>query len=311
MPAKTSFTFKTTPDQQERIIAHLAQGNYRAVEVPYTRAAADGDRCRIALYTSGKLVVQGQGAQHWVTFTLEPDLLREVVTGYDEILQPEAFAPHFGIDESGKGDFFGPMVIAGVYTDGKAAHALNEAGVRDSKTVSSDKKIFDLEKEIHKIVGDRSTLVVIGPTAYNRLHAKMRSVNKLLAWGHARAIENLLDKVPDCPRALADQFGPEHQIKRALLANGRKIELAQRHKAESDPAVAAASILARAGFVRALVKLSRELGVDIPKGASAQVRAVAEQVARTRGREGLQAAVKWHFKTTGEVLQAAGLGGSV
>ncbi len=309
MAAKTSYTFKPTPEQQERIVAHLSRGNYRQVDVPYTRIAADGDRCRIALYTSGKLVVQGQGAEHWVTFTLEPDLLGEVVTGYDEVLNPEAFEPHFGIDESGKGDFFGPMVIAGVYTDADAARALNDAGIRDSKTVSSDKRIFALEKEIHKIVGDRSTVVAIGPAAYNRLHAKMGSVNKVLAWGHARAIENLLEKVPDCPRALADQFGPEHQIRRALLQHGRKIELAQRHKAESDPAVAAASIVARAAFVRALVRLSRECGVDIPKGASAQVRAVAEKVARDRGAEGLREVVKWHFKTTGEVLRAAGLGG--
>jgi ribonuclease HIII len=134
----------------------------------------------------------------------------------------------------------------------------------------------------------------------------MNSVNRILAWGHARAIENLLDKVPDCPRALSDQFGPEQQIQRALQQKGRKIKLEQRHKAESDIAVAAASILARAGFLTALDKLGEKYGAKLPKGASDKVQAVAGELLEKRGGAALLETAKCHFKTTDNVLGARG-----
>lgn len=306
MSKRTSFTFKLDDAQQTTLMGLLRAGNYRPREVPYTRVAVEAEDCTIALYTSGKCVVQGKGAEDWITFTLEPLVLGEVVTGYDEVLRPEGYRPHMGVDESGKGDFFGPIVIAAAYVDEPLTRALKKLDVRDSKTITSDRKAEEMGKAIRETLEHRYSLVVIGPRAYNRLYLKMGNVNRMLAWGHARAIENLLDKVPDCPEALSDQFGPKHQIERALLQKGKKIQLVQRPKAESDPAVAAASVLARAAFLYELRKMGKRFDVEIPKGASDRVREVAVELVRGQGPEVLLETAKCHFRTLDRVFQATG-----
>jgi ribonuclease HIII len=301
-----AFTYKLTSEQQQELLALLQNSKYRVEKVPYTQIAVAIPDCRINLYTSGKLLVQGKAAREWVTFTLEPEILKEAAFGYEDVLDPEAFQPHMGIDESGKGDFFGPLVIASAYVDEALVTKLRELGVRDSKKISSDNVVLNMARDIRKVLGDRCAMVTIGPRSYNRMYTKIRNVNKMLAWGHARAIENLLDKVPDCPRALSDKFGPTHQIERALMDKGNKIKLDQRTKAESDPAVAAASILARAGFVYALRKMGKEYGIEVPKGASDKVRREAEKLVADKGPGILLDMAKCHFQTTDKVLAEVG-----
>ena len=297
-----SFSFTLTAEQQAQLQKLLHEGNYRPLHLPYTRAAAAGPDCTIALYLSGKCLVQGSGAADWVTYVLEPEILREVRLGYEAVLHPEASAPHMGVDESGKGDFFGPLVIAAAYVDPALAKAFEALNVRDSKRVTSDRVAEQLALDIRRLLDHRYSLVVIGPRAYNRLYARLRNVNRILAWGHARAIENLLAAVPDCPRALSDQFGPKRQIEQALLQQGRRLQLEQRPRAESDPAVAAASLLARAGFLRALRELQEKYGCAIPKGAAAQVQAAARQLVDKQGPQVLLDAAKCHFRTADAVL---------
>ena len=306
MEKKNSYTVKLTPAQMDEASRILREGNYRMRKVEHALAAAEGEDCQIAVYQSGKCLVQGKGAADWISFVLEPQVLGEASLGYEDVLNPEANAPHMGVDESGKGDFFGPMVVAAAYVDEALAKDLRAMNVRDSKTITSDKAALDLAKKIRERLGDRFALVAIGPAAYNRLYATMNSVNRILAWGHARAIENLLEKVPDCPRALSDQFGPEQQIQRALQQKGRRIKLEQRHKAESDVAVAAASILARAGFLMALAKLGEKYAVKLPKGASEQVKATAGELVKKHGGAALLETAKCHFKTTDDVLAPLG-----
>lgn len=301
-----SYTYKLTEEQQQALIDLLQPSNYRRESVPHTKVAVSIPDCRINLYNSGKLLVQGKAAQDWITFTLEPEILGAALLGYEELTDPEAFEPHIGVDESGKGDYFGPLVISAVYVNKVIVEQLKGIGVRDSKKISSDSVIMAMAKEIRKIVSDRCALVSVGPRAYNRMYLKIGNVNKMLAWGHARAIENVLDMVPDCPRALSDKFGPTHQIERALMEKGRNIRLDQRTKAESDPAVAAASILARAGFVHALKKMGSEYGFVVPKGASEKVRKEAEKLVAYRSPGILLDVAKCHFQTTDKVLAAAG-----
>jgi len=303
---KTSFTFKLTSPQQESLARVLRSGNYRPRIVPYTIIAVEAEDCNIALYESGKCVVQGKGAQDWVTFTLEPEVLMEARLGYEPILSPETFQPHMGVDESGKGDFFGPLVIAAAYVDASLVPVFQGLNVRDSKTVTSDRKAEEIADDIARVLGNRFSVVAIGPRTYNRLYNSMRSVNRILAWGHARVIENLLEVVPDCPRAISDQFGPTHQIERALMGKGKKIELIQRTKAESDPAVAAASILARAGFIRALRKMQKDQGIEIPKGASEKVKESARKLVEQKGPQILLETSKCHFRTADLVLESLG-----
>ncbi|HRZ13449.1 MAG TPA: ribonuclease HIII [Kiritimatiellia bacterium] len=306
MTDQHSFTIVLGPEQQQTLSGLLRTGNYRPLTIPHALVAAEGPDCRISLYKSGKCLVQGKGARDWVEFVLEPQVLGEARLGYEEVRQPEVFQPHIGVDESGKGDFFGPLVISAVYVDERLVRLFRDMNVRDSKTITSERKALDLDEAIRRAVGGRFALVAIGPRAYNRLYASMGNVNRILAWGHARAIENVLERVPDCPRAVADQFGPKRQIEQALMKKGRKIKLEQRPRAESDPAVAAASIVARAGFVRALQQLGQQLNVTIPKGASDAVRAVAVQLVKSKGAPLLLDIAKCHFRTADQVLAEAG-----
>ena len=203
-----------------------------------------------------------------------------------------------GIDESGKGDYFGPLVIAAVFVDATTQGELALMQVRDSKKIS-DGRILEMAPDIKTICPH--SIIAIGPQRYNELYAKIRNLNRLLAWGHAKALETLLERV-SCERAISDQFGDERLILNALQEKGRKIVLEQRTKAESDMAVAAASILARAEFLLRLKRLSEEIGTTLPKGASQTVELAARMVIKKHGQDRLASVAKLHFKTTQAVL---------
>jgi ribonuclease HIII len=205
---------------------------------------------------------------------------------------------YIGTDESGKGDFFGPLVIAGVLVTPQSLLRLEKIGVRDSKRIT-DNRVTELGTIIRKQFPN--SIVVIGPERYNELYEKIRNLNRLLAWGHARAIENILEAY-ECHCALTDQFGDERFVKNALLEKGKKIELVQRPKAEEDFAVAAASILARGEFVRRLKNLSKTCGVDLPKGCSSEIVGVGKELTEKFGAEILRKTAKYHFKTTKQIL---------
>jgi ribonuclease HIII len=203
-----------------------------------------------------------------------------------------------GIDESGKGDYFGPLVIAGVYVAQAREEHIRALGVRDSKTVS-DKKVAMLAEQIRTLCP--FTVVVIGPERYNSLYASFKNLNRLLAWGHARAIENLLAQV-SCERVISDQFGDERFLSNALMAKGRMVTLIQKPRAEEEIAVAAASIVARAEFLRRLDELSSRYGVRFLKGASDAVITVGKEFVKRHGAEALSQVAKLHFRTTATVL---------
>lgn len=314
MPPKTSFSFKLDPAQQDLLYEVLSTGNYRPIKVPYTRIAVEAPswNCNVNLYTSGKCLIQGSGSEEFVINIMEPTVLKQVVVGYEEVLAPltmskEALSPHMGIDESGKGDFFGPLVIAGAYCNAELAQQLKEIGAKDSKEISSDKQALFIASKIRNLLGpNRYTVVRVGNGAYNKLYSKMHSVNRLLSWGHARCIENLLATVPSCPMAISDQFGNKESVQRALMQKGRNIELVQRHKAEADIAVAAASILAREGFLLSLQALEKQYGQPFPKGASPQVREAAKKLVEAKGPSVLIKTAKCHFRTLDAVLGECG-----
>jgi ribonuclease HIII len=308
--AVTNYVKQITAEQATALRGFLERGNWTLDEIPYACYRARKGKTTCVAYTSGKLVVQGRGTEELVQFVIEPEILKEARLGYENVYlqveHPEMFEPHAGIDESGKGDFFGPLVIACCYTDAATGRLLLDLGVQDSKNIKSDRRMAGLAANIREITKGRAAVVPIGNAAYNRLYAKLRNVNRLLAWGHARALENLLDKVPGCPRALSDQFGPKSRVQRALLGRGRQVCLEQRPKAEADIAVAAASILARHEFVTRMDRLSDELGVRLPKGASPAVFQTAVDLVKAKGPDILPTIAKMHFQTSAKVLAAAG-----
>ncbi len=300
-----SYTAALTPAQVTALRELLKEQGFEFAERAYMIFFAQKGKVALAVYEKGpKVVVQGKETEDFVRFQLEPYILKEARLGYEEELQPEMFQPHFGVDESGKGDFFGPLVIAGVYVDAALARALLKLGVVDSKKIGSDQKIYSLAQEIRKIPGIVGEVVMVGPEKYNSLYRRFENLNDLLAWGHARVIENLIAQKPECKRSLSDKFANERVIERALLEKGKAIEIQQRTKAESDIAVAAASILAREKFVTWLDRKSKDLGVALPKGVSVLVKEAAQKILERHGRDILPTIAKMHFRTSAEVLDS-------
>lgn len=299
----TTYTRPLTRVQADLLRDLLERDGFEFQPKPYTIFAARKGKLNVAVYEKGpKVLVQGRDTGEFVQFKLEPEVLGEAEFGYDEVRHPEWYEPHFGIDESGKGDFFGPLVIAGFHTDEATTRALQELGVTDSKKIGGDRRIFELADAIRRLPGATFDVIRIGPAKYNELYNKFRNLNRLLAWGHARVILNLLAKRPGCPRALSDQFARVDVLQRALGDRAGDLVLDQQTKAESDPAVAAASILAREAFVRWLDEAAARLGSELPKGASGQVRAAAGRLVSARGPEILHEVAKVHFKTAREWL---------
>ena len=299
----TIYTCKLTNEQAVTLKSCLEARHYEFREVPYARFAGEKEKTNVVVYDSGKLVVQGKGTQDFIEFILEPEVLKQARLGYETVLNPDLLLPRIGVDESGKGDFFGPMCVAGVYVNESVVSAWKDAGVRDSKNISSDRKISDLAKLIRETPGCVTGVVPIGNEAYNRLHAKMGSVNALLAWGHARVIENLMAQRhrmnPAPVRAISDQFASSKGVvEKALMALGRQIELVQKHQAEQDLAVAAASILARDEFVKRLGALGKACAMEFPKGAGSAVDAVAKEFVSKHGPDALAKVAKMHFRTS-------------
>jgi ribonuclease HIII len=297
-----SYTHSLTHEQVARLRALLQELGFEFSPKQYTLFFAKKNKLSVAVYEKGpKVLVQGKGVEEFVQFELEPRILGEAKLGYEEVHSPEMFAPHFGVDESGKGDFFGPLVVSGVYVDRGIARKLLDAGVQDSKRIGTDVRIRTLGEIIRKSAGGLVETVLIGPQRYNELYEKFGNLNKLLGWGHARVIENLLAKKPDCPRALSDQFADARVIEQSLLRHGQKIDIEQRPKAESDIAVAAASILAREAFINWLERRGKELGLRLERGASASVKEVAKRLVEMNGPVALREVAKVHFRTAHEV----------
>lgn len=303
MPPLTHYTTTLSEPQATVLERIVRDGTFELRTVPYARFSGAKKDFNVTFYQSGKLVVQGKGTEDFVQFVLEPKVLQEARLGYEATLNPELLDPRLGIDESGKGDFFGPLCIAGVYVNADILRAWKDAGIRDSKAISSDGQIARLAEVIRKTPGCVHAVVPIGPEAYNRMYGTNKSVNRLLAWGHARVIENLLGQRhrmnPPPVRAISDQFASDKAtIEKALLSLGRDFQLVQRHKAESDLAVAAASILARDEFVQRLRKLEQTYGTPLPKGASSAVETAGKAFVAKHGAEALAQVAKMHFRTS-------------
>jgi len=296
-----SYTHALTKDQATELRALLEELGFEFSPKQYTLFFAQKNKLSVAVYEKGpKVLVQGRGVEEFVQFELEPKILGEAKLGYEEVHSPEIFEPHIGVDESGKGDFFGPLVIAGAYVDRGIARKLLDAGVVDSKRIGSDARIRVLADTIRKSSLGLVEIVLIGPAKYNELYDKFGNLNRLLGWGHARVIENLLAKKPECPRSLSDQFADARVITASLLKHGRKIAIEQRPRAESDIAVAAASILAREAFINWLERKSKELGLRLERGVSPSVKENARKLVELNGPGALREVAKVHFRTAHE-----------
>jgi ribonuclease HIII len=253
------------------------------------------DKFTVNLYESGKVTFGGSDKE------LQQEVewfLGKLGGKAPEVQKKAGFEgrTRIGTDEVGKGDFFGPLVVAGALLDKEAEEKLAKLGVKDSKEIKGDRRIMEMAEDIAMILGsERYEIISINPSKYNELYAKMENLNIMLGWGHARAIENLLRKNEGCELAISDQFGDPDFIASSLMEKGKTIELIQITKGGRDLAVATASVLARAKFVSAMEKMSGDFGFEFPKGASAKVVEAAKEFISTKGVESLGKVAKLHF----------------
>lgn len=292
------------PTNKQEAIKDFILSNFNAEQKPKQYAFWE-IKCKdfsATFYNSGKFVIQGRN--------IEP-LFDKLTENFMEIHEmgkvkrekkkddamPVLTLPYIGTDESGKGDFFGPLVVAGVVLDEKNIELFKKLGIKDSKKLK-DEQMIEMMHEIQK----NSTFSVVSITnaRYNELYITFRNLNKLLAWGHARVIENILEK-RDCKQVLSDKFGDESLIQNALMEKGKTIHLEQRVRAEADLAVAAASVLARATFVQRMKDMEGYYGFKFPKGCGANVSQAAKEFSKMYDRKRLYEVCKGHFKTFHEL----------
>jgi len=295
------YSNKFDKNKESELKEQLEKDNFTFKTVNYAFWGAKNAEVNITLYQSGKILIQGKNVDKYVSkylnISINPKQEEEKETPRSTPTLNHKNSCWIGTDESGKGDYFGPLVVAGVMVDKDNIKIFQELGVKDSKKINDT----IIEKLAFKIKANSTfSVITINPNKYNQLYSKFKNLNNLLAWGHARAIENILEK-KECNYVISDKFGNESLIQNALLTHGKKVTLEQRVRAEDDIAVAAASILARNEFVQRIKQLSQEYGIAFSKGASPKVKEQAREFINKHGRENLCNLAKMHFKTTLEL----------
>ncbi len=326
--SQTTITLVKPPAQAGALRALLEAEGFTFATAPYAFFRAQSVECTVTFYEKGKLVLQGKAAGEYAALLGGPRPaaagVSRPVSAEGDSLEPPGFpddddldspgggfaaamAKHptpppdvwIGVDETGKGDYFGPLIVAAVAVERERVPLLEELGVADSKTLT-DKRMVELAKELATFCSYQK--VVIGPAKYNEVWGRTKNLNTLLGWAHAKAIEGLLEKAPRATWALSDQFAADPSVVRkhmGPLAQG--ISWSQWPKAEADPAVAAASIMARAELVWRMRALEKEIGLPLPKGAGPPVLAAAKRLVAERGKDALALVAKLHFRTTDDV----------
>lgn len=290
--AQKTLVVQVAPADRGRLKARLETGIFEHRSVPHAEFSVKGEGVVATLYASGKLVVQGEAPALFVERFIGAEAVPEEAGASERDAGP-ADRPTVGSDECGKGDYFGPLVVAAVRLDERQARNVRDAGVRDSKTVS-DESAIRLGGALRGAVPH--AVARLDPEEYNRIHARPGHLNAMLADLHARALREL---VRPGVRVVIDQFGPESLMRDRL--EGLDILLEQRPRAEVVPAVAAASLIAREEFLLALRELSERFAIDLHKGAGEPVDRAARRFVALHGREALVHVAKIHFKNTARV----------
>jgi ribonuclease HIII len=288
--AQRTLVVQVSKEEGARLVERLALGTFEHRGVPHAQFSVKGEGVVATLYDSGKLVVQGE----------DPSLFAERFLGRVSAGAPASPADAsgedratIGSDECGKGDYFGPLVVAAVRLDEGASRKLRDSGVRDSKTMS-DETALRLGGALRATCAH--AVARLDPDEYNATHHRPGHLNAMLADLHTRAVRDL---VRPGIRVVIDQFGPEKLMRDRLT--GLEIDLVQHPRAEVVPAVAAASVIAREEFLLSLRDLSERYGVDLHKGAGEPVDRAARRFVALHGRESLVHVAKLHFKNTQRV----------
>lgn len=293
------FVTKLDPTLVSPLHQYLIETDFAISSPEYTIFSAKKPGLSVTLYQSHKLVIQGKGTDEFVEFYIEPELLKCASSRL--IQDTKQSKEHIGVDESGKGDFFGPLCTVAVFANREQIQELSNSGIRDSKTLKDDQ--IAIKANVIKSICSYESIILM-PQKYNELYAKFQNLNHLLGWCHATAIENLL-KVSPCKRVIIDQFTNEALMKKIVAKKKLDIELVQRVRAEEDVVVAAASILARDAFVKGLASLEKQLQITLHKGAGPKVLAAGVKILMNKGVDFFDQCAKTHFKTLHDITRRA------
>ena len=289
------------PSERDGLRDRIGAGTFEYRKVPHSVFSVKGEGVVATLYRSGKFVVQGADPDvflaRYTSGDVQPAAKREVSEAHDEVATLNVVT--VGSDETGKGDFFGPLVVAAVRLEPEQVEGVRAAGVMDSKKLT-DPRALKLGAWIRSELP--FALAVLDPPEYNEVYARYRNLNPMLADLHAEAVGQLSS--PGM-RVVVDQFGNEKLLRQAMAPSG--VELVQAPRGERNPAVAAASIVARQEFLLRLRELSESCGFELAKGAGTPVDRVAVAFARDRGVEALSEVAKTHFRTLDKIRERAGL----
>jgi ribonuclease HIII len=275
-------------EASKRLRLILEEAGYAFHDVAYAQYGAKGENVSLVVYDSGKLVLQGKGVSDFRLMRLQPLLPAAVARLKERTI---------GCDEAGKGDYFGPLCVAAVALSPEEELFMDEVPLFDSKTLT-DRDVGVAAEQIRNILPYE--VISIGPKRYNEMYATFGNLNTMLAWAHAKAMLAVFDKT-GCRNILLDQFAAREVVLKALGARRKDVNLVTRVRAESDPSVAAASILARDAFLSGLARLKSVAGVPLPKGAGDPVLRAGRALVTTRGRSILTEVAKVHFKTTQQI----------
>jgi ribonuclease HIII len=281
---------------KQKLETDLIGQGFVLAPAPYAFFSAKKQGISCVFYHSGKLTVQGKAKREFIEFYLEPEILKSFA--YTNPTANIDSTSRIGLDEAGKGDFFGPLCIAGFFAPEGSIEELLNLGVKDSKALN-DVTILQIAKKLkekfpHKILR-------LFPETYNRLYGKFHNLNRMLAWAHTTVLEELSTKT-GCKKAILDQFAIPELVDSFIKQKKLDVDLTQRVRGEEDPVVAAASILARAAFVEGMEELEKEHGLSLPKGASSLVVQAGKKAVAIKGPEILEKVAKLHFKTREVVL---------
>jgi ribonuclease HIII len=289
--------------QVEKLRHVLEMQQWEFYNVPYAHYGFRGNKVNVVAYQSGTVVIQGSKAMDLMQFTIEPEIMGAILLGYEEHRHPEWFIEHGGMDESGKGDLFGPLVTACVIADGKVVKQWIDLGVKDSKTIHSSSQIFALDAKIRKSENVVVEVFLLSMRKYNELYGKFSSnLNRLLAWYHSTSLRNARIHRP-VQKVILDQFSTAPLVQR-FFTDDRDLDIAMRPRAEEDPVVAAASIVARAEYLRAMEDLSENAGEELLRGANNSVLEQAKRLVKKFGANRLGDFAKMHFSTAQKAVYA-------
>ena len=296
----TSYVIVLDPVQIETLAEWCESHGWSFFDVAYAHYGYKQEGVNLVVYKSGKLSIQGKNTHSFVTDILEPFITKKFSLGFERTEHPEWFLEHAGMDESGKGDLFGPLVTACVIANENAVDFWLKNGLKESKAIHNDTVLFKMEKLVKTPENVVIELAYAGMDKYNQLYSKFGNLNELLAWLHAKALGKALTRRPTVHNGLLDQFTQKKLVEKYIDLTGFALE--QHVRAETDPVVAAASIAARAEYVRQLKTLSESSGVQLPKGCSTQAKQALQELIQKQGKENLKNFAKLHFKTVSEVI---------